>query len=247
MTDFSPNEIAPIIGRAKGLLLTEQTAQQAVSALAAAAKDAIPHALGAGVSLIEGHRPTSVGATDNLVLRADNLQYELGNGPCLSAWSDGEATYVHDTETDQRWRSWSALAAKTGIRSCYSVPLQAGPHVEPQGMGAMKIYAGTPGAFTVQDQKVLDHLAQSAAVLLAHIQASDTPQRISDTFKETLRVRDLIATARGVIMERNGIEEQEAFNYLLSEAGNKGISLHQFAQSVLPLRTRQDTPGNTPT
>jgi GAF domain-containing protein len=238
VTDSSPNEIAPIIGRAKGLLLTEQTAQQAVSALAAAAKDAIPHALGAGVSLIEGHRPTSVGATDNLVLRADNLQYELGSGPCLSAWSDGEATYVHDTETDQRWRSWSALAAKTGIRSCYSVPLQIGP----QGMGAMKIYAGTPGAFTVQDQKVLDHLARSAAVLLGHIQASDTPQRISDTFKETLRVRDLIATARGIIMERDGIEEQEAFNYLLHEAGNRGMSLHQFAQSVLAPKTREDTP-----
>ncbi|RJT74409.1 ANTAR domain-containing protein [Arthrobacter cheniae] len=238
MTDSSPNEIAPIIGRAQGLFLSEQTAQQAVSALAAAAKDAIPHALGAGVSLIEGHQPTSVGATDALVLEADNLQYELRNGPCLSAWSEGIATYVEDTETDQHWPLWSASAAKTGIRSCFSVPLQAGP----QGIGAMKIYAAAPDAFTVQDQKVLAHLARSAAVLLGHIQGSDTPQRISDTFKETLRIRDLIATARGVIMERHGIEEDEAFNYLLSEAGNKGVSLHGFAKSVLRADTRKDTP-----
>ncbi|MCU1631641.1 MAG: histidine kinase [Micrococcaceae bacterium] len=237
VSDSSPNEIALIIGRAKGLFLSEQTAQQAVSALAAAAKDAIPHALGAGVSLIEGHRPTSVGATDDFVLRADDLQYELGKGPCLSAWSEGRATYVEDTEADQRWPLWSASAAKTGIRSCFSVPLQAGP----QGIGAMKIYAGTPDAFTVQDQKVLANLARSAAVLLGHIQGSDTPQRISATFRETLWVRDLIATARGVIMERHGVEEDEAFNYILNGAGNNGVSLHEFAQSVLRADTRKNT------
>jgi GAF domain-containing protein len=235
---FSPPEIGPIIGRAKKILLTEQTAQQAVSSLAIAAKEAIPHALGAGVSLIRDNQPTSVGATDQSVLHADNLQYDLSSGPCLSAWSEGEPMSVEDTETNQRWRSWSAAAARTGVRSCISVPLNNGPH----GLGAMKIYAATPDAFTVQDHNVLAHLAQSAAVLLGHIQASDTPQRISETFKETLRVRDLVATARGIIMERYDLPEHEALIYLLNEAGNQGLSLHELAQSILQRDTRPGTP-----
>ncbi|MCU1633896.1 MAG: histidine kinase [Micrococcaceae bacterium] len=238
MDDSSPlNELAPLIGRAKGLFLTEQTAQQAVSALAAAAKEAIPHALGAGVSLIKGNQPTSVGATDNFVLRADDLQYELGNGPCLSAWSEGRATYVEDTESDQHWPRWSSEAARTGVRSCFSVPLENGAH----GIGAMKIYAAAPHAFTAQDQKVLAHLALSAAVLLGHIQASDTPQRISETAKETLRIRDVVAAARGIIMERHDLPEEEALSHLLNEAGNKGVTLHEHAQSVLRRDTRPDT------
>lgn len=235
------NELGPIIGRAKKMLLTEQTAQQAVSSLATAAKEAIPHALGAGVSLIRDSQPTSVGATDQLVLQADTLQYDLGSGPCLSAWSEGEATYVEDTETNQRWQRWSAAAARTGVRSCISVPLNNGPH----GLGAMKIYAAAPDAFTVQDQKVLAHLAQSAAVLLGHIQASDTPQRISDTFKETLRERDTIAAARGIIMERYDLPEHEALSHLLNEAGSQGLSLHELAQSVLRRDARPGTSTET--
>ncbi len=233
----SPSEIGPIIGRAQGLLLTEQTAQQAVSALATAAKEAIPHAIGAGVSLIKDNQRTSVGATDRFVLHADDLQYDLGSGPCLSAWSEGRATYIEDTETDQRWHRWSAAAARTGVRSCFSVPLGRGPH----GIGAMKIYSAAPGAFTVQDQKVLTHLATSAAVLLGHIQASDTPQRISETFKETLRVRDLIATARGIVMEQYDLPEDEALSYLLTRAGSEGLALHELAQSVFRRDTRPGT------
>ncbi len=238
MDDYSsPPEIAPIIGRAKGLLLTEQTAQQAVSALATAAKEAIPHAIGAGVSLIENNQRTSVGATDSFVLRADDLQYDLGSGPCLSAWSEGRATYIEDTETDRRWQRWSSAAAQTGIRSCISVPLEQGS----RGIGAMKIYAATPGAFTDQDKRILAHLATSAGVLLGHIQASDTPQRISATFKDSLRARDLVATARGVIMERLGLPEEEALSYLLARAGSEGLVLHELAELVL----RPDTPSGT--
>ncbi|MDQ0734094.1 GAF domain-containing protein [Arthrobacter agilis] len=237
MDDSSLPEIGPLVGRAQGLLLTEQTAQQAVSALAIAAKEAIPRALGAGVSLIRDNRPTSVGATDAFVLQADNLQYEIGSGPCLSAWSEGRAMLIEDTGTEQRWQTWSDAAASTGIRSCFSVPLGQEPH----GIGAMKIYAAAPGAFTVQDQKVLANLALSAAVLLGHIQASDTPQRISATFKETLRVRDLVATACGIIMERHDLPEDEALAHLLGEAGTEGLTLRELARSVVRRDSRPGT------
>lgn len=231
MNDPLPaNEIASIIGRADGLLLTEQTAQQAVSALAAVAKEAIPHAVGAGVSLITDNHPTSVGATDRLVRRADELQYDLGDGPCLSAWSEGKPMYIPDTESDQRWHSWSQAASDaTGIRSCFSVPLQEGP----RRLGAMKIYAAAPGAFTAQDQHILAHLALSAAVLLGHIQDNNTPQRLSERFKQTLRTRDTIATARGIVMEQYDISEDEALAHLLTRAANEGVSLHDVASTVL--------------
>jgi GAF domain-containing protein len=235
----APEELGSIIGRAKNILLTEQTAQQAVSALATAAKEAIPHAIGAGVSLITDDQPTSVGATDRFVLQADDLQYELGSGPCLSAWSGGEPTYIADTETDHRWQRWSAEAAQTGVRSCFSVPLEGKPH----GLGAMKVYAVAPNAFTAHDQRILVHLATSAAVLLGHIQASDTPQRISETLKETLQARDLIATARGIIMERHDLPEDEAFGYLLNKAGSEGLTLHELARSVTQRGARIGTPA----
>ena len=237
MDEPAEHEISPVFGRANGLLLTEQTAQQAVSALAQAAKEAVAHAVGAGVSLIMDSQPTSVGATDSLVLQADGLQYELGDGPCLSAWSEGRTMYVEDTTTDRRWPDWSAAAARTGVRSCFSVPLQEGS----RRLGAMKIYAAAPGAFKDTDQRILSHLALSSAVLLGHIQTSDMPQRISEELKVTLHRRDVIATARGIIMERHDLPEDEAVTYLLTMAGNENVPLHELARNVVRRDTRPGT------
>lgn len=78
-------ELGVIIGRTRGYLLSEETAQDAVDALAAVSRDVIGAAHGAGVSLIEDGQRRSVGATDGYVMTADTLQYSLGEGPCLSA------------------------------------------------------------------------------------------------------------------------------------------------------------------
>jgi hypothetical protein len=72
----------------------------------------------------------------------------------------------------------------------------------PAGLGAMKLYSDQADAFSEAGQKLLTDLARSAAVLLGHIQASDIPQRISSDVKASLSNRDVIDTARGMLMER---------------------------------------------
>ncbi|MHA7219218.1 GAF domain-containing protein [Arthrobacter sp. MDT1-48-3] len=138
-----PPEFKAIFGRANGQLLTEQTAQDAVDGLADIARDIISAAGGAGVSIIDtlGTR-LSVGATDPHVLAADDLQYGLGEGPCMSAWSTGISVYIKDTHPDDRFPAWKGAAAGIGIRSCLSVPLLA----KPVSLSAMKVYADTVNA-----------------------------------------------------------------------------------------------------
>ena len=59
----------------KGLLLTEEKVDRAVQLLAAAAKQAIPGTLGAGISLLDTQgRRTSSAATDKVVEQADTAQ-----------------------------------------------------------------------------------------------------------------------------------------------------------------------------
>ncbi|RJT75095.1 ANTAR domain-containing protein [Arthrobacter cheniae] len=216
------DELGVIIGRTKGFLLTEQTVQDAVDALAEVARDVIIHADGAGVSLIRDGDRTSVGATDAKVLEADNLQYTLGEGPCLSSWATNQSHIIADTETDTRWKRWAATAATAGVRSCLSVPLIRGMDT----IGAMKVYAGTPDAFTTDDQRLLVNLAKSAAALLGHVQASDTPQRISDEVSDSLRTRDTVGIARGILMERHDLGRDEALARItaLSSETNTPVS-----------------------
>ncbi|MET3175056.1 UNVERIFIED_ORG: GAF domain-containing protein [Arthrobacter sp. UYCu721] len=78
-----------------------------------------------------------------MVERADALQYELVQGPCLAAWATQQSILIHDVATEARWPNWSAAVVGMPIRSVISTPLIA----DGQAIGAMKIYAASPGAF----------------------------------------------------------------------------------------------------
>ena len=229
-TTSAADDLGYIFGRTKGYLLTEQTAHEAVNALAEVARDVIGNAQGAGVSLIstDGRR-TSVGATNDAVREADNLQYALQEGPCLRAWATRELVLVTDSRSDDRWRRWAEEAASTGVISCVSVPLLKGN----AAIGAMKIYADTAGAFTLADQHMLTHLAKSAAALLGHIQASDTPRRINEDVKESLRNRDAVGIARGILMERYNLDKHAALNQLVTLATEFDTTIRSMAHTII--------------
>jgi GAF domain-containing protein len=240
LSSLLPPELLAVFGRTNGYLLTEQTAHEAVDGLAQIARDIIGAAEGAGVSLIDtqGTR-MSVGATDPRVLEADDLQYGAGEGPCLSAWSLGEPVYIADTHNDDRFPQWTSAVTKLGVRSCLSVPLQA----QPAGIGAMKVYSSTVDAFTDEDRRLLINLARSAAALLGHIQASDTPQRISADVKASLAERDTIGVARGILMERFDLDRQAAMNHLIDLATDANTTIGFMAAVI---SERQDGTGSTP-
>jgi hypothetical protein len=80
-------ELSAVFARMSGLLLSEETVGTAVGLITALATDAIPGTAGAGVTLVDerGAKTTS-GASDPVVEKADSAQYELDEGPCLTAW-----------------------------------------------------------------------------------------------------------------------------------------------------------------
>src|SRR3954447_20400346 len=83
------DELAAVFARMSGLLMSEETTSTAVNLVTALAREAIPGAVGAGVTLI-GDRgvKTKSGASDPVMEKADSIQYELKEGPCLTAWAE---------------------------------------------------------------------------------------------------------------------------------------------------------------
>lgn len=207
------DELSSVIARVKGLLLTEEKVDRAVQLLAAAAKQAIPGTLGAGISLLDTQgRRTSSGATDKIVQQADAAQYELGQGPCLTAWASEETILVDDVRTESRWPEWCAAMKDLPIRSVLSTPLTAGK----ESLGALKIYAALPGIYDEETSRLLELFAGPAATLLANVQSSETPRRISESLEGALYSRDTIARATGILMERHGLSSEDAMQELLS-------------------------------
>lgn len=130
VTELPLDELSILFARVKGLLLSQETADHAVELLAQAAKETIIGSIGAGVTLIDpAGRKISTGATDMVVRQADDLQYQTGQGPCLSAWASAKTVRIDEVATDQRWPVWAAAVSGLPVQSTLSTPLMTGANL----------------------------------------------------------------------------------------------------------------------
>jgi GAF domain-containing protein len=230
------DELSAVFARMSGLLLSQETVTTALGLVTALATDAIPGAAGAGVTLVDeqGVKTTS-SASDPVVEKADGLQYALDEGPCLIAWAQRALVRIDDIGSDGRWPRWSRAVEPLGLRAALSVPLVAGD----RSLGAVKVYAQRPGAFDRYAEHLLVMFAAQAAILLANVQSVESARRLSDGLKDALRSRDLIATAKGILMAREGIAEEPAFATLMANAQREHKSLRDVAHAVVKSTVRR--------
>ncbi len=101
---------------------------------------------GASITVVRGNRGRSLATSDPIAARADALQYETEEGPCLRS-AEQDANYLlFDVEAESRWPSFcAALRESTPIRSVLSFRLVAGHSA------ALNLFAEQPGAFTDDD------------------------------------------------------------------------------------------------
>jgi GAF domain-containing protein len=230
------DELAAVFARMSGLLMSEETTSTAVKLVTALATEAIPGAVGAGVTLVDdrGGKTTS-GASDPVVEKADSMQYELDEGPCLAAWAQRALVRVDEIGSDGRWPRWSRAVEPLGLRAALSAPLVAGD----RSLGAIKVYAQQPRAFDRHAEHLLVMFAAQAAILLANVQSMESARRLSDGLKDALRSRDVIATAKGIVMAREGIAEELALAVLVASAQREHKTLRDTAHALAKSTVRR--------
>jgi GAF domain-containing protein len=226
----SADELAGIFARMSGLLLTEGTVETALRLITSLATDTIAGSDGAGVTLLDssGRRTTSA-ATDPLVERLDSLQYELDEGPCLTAWSEYTVVSSGDLSTEKRWQTWSRRASELGARSVLSAALVLGD----DSIGAMKVYSRAPDAFDDLARGIMERFAAQSAILVANMLASDAGETLSAQMKDTLAGRETIAMACGIVMARQDLNRDEAYRWLIGAAERSRVPLRQLAERIV--------------
>ena len=230
-------ELPEIFARVAGLLLTETMVDRAVESLAQVAHESLAGSVGAGCTLIDAQgRPTSRASTNSLVEEVDRLQYDLGEGPCLSAWAGARPVRVDDLREEQRWPEWTAASAPLGLLSCISIPLLV-PDItgagEPEPIGALKVYADGPHVFDDRSEQILSLLAGPAALFLSNLQARERAAYLSAALKDALHSRSVIDMAKGVLIERLKVTERGALQVMIARARSQEILLSRVAQEVL--------------
>ena len=125
---------------------------------------------GAGVTLISpGSSPHYVAASGPDALRYEQLQTDLGQGPCLTAFATGALVALPDLATDTRYPQFSAAALKDGLAAVFTFPLCSSDGQ----LGALDLYRDTAGALSPEDLVTAQTLADVAAAYLLNAQARE--------------------------------------------------------------------------
>jgi diguanylate cyclase (GGDEF)-like protein len=136
----------------------------------------------AGVTLISpGADPRYVAASDDSALRFEELQTELGEGPCLEAYLTGIAVAVPDLRRDTRFPTFTPRALEAGLVAVFTFPLWSGS----DRLGALDLYRNTPGSLDASTMDAAQTLADVAAAYLLNAQARADLRDSSNRSRET--------------------------------------------------------------
>jgi GAF domain-containing protein len=232
-------DLASALSQMAGLVLSRETVDTALELVTSLAATTTPGTLGAAVTVVDEHGKRSKAASNAAAERADALQYEFDEGPCLTAWRTQEVVRIDDTTTDGRWPRWNEAASQLGVRSVLSTPLL----MREESIGAMKVYCERPHNYGPHDEHVMRLLAAQAAILLANSQSLQEARRLSRQLTEALASRDAVAQATGVLMARGAASAQDAFATLAAAARRTGAPVLEVARAlVAAVAVRNTTP-----
>ncbi|MHB1988988.1 MAG: GAF and ANTAR domain-containing protein [Acidimicrobiales bacterium] len=200
----------------------------------------------AGIFLVLSDVVKTPALTDPIVGEVDALQQRHRQGPCLGVISDGGTIYAEDLESDPRWPLFGAEATAAGIRSALAIRLSANG-----SRGALNLYARYPHAFGVIDRGKASILAGLAGLALSVAESHDAELHQVDNLQAALFSREVIGQAEGILMERERISGDQAFDVLRRASQHLNVKLRDVAQALVdtgerPATGGPGTPGTSP-
>jgi anti-anti-sigma factor len=224
-----PSELFGYLKSFTALPANNEVVNGALRLVVALTRTTVEGADGVSVSLRRHGRLSTVAASDQTILDMDAGQYETGEGPCVDASVIGRRFHAEFLDTETRWPAFTPRARALGIHAILSSPLVAGK----VPVGALNIYSRRPAAFPVKDQDLAMVFANEASIILSEVQTDVTDNQLEGRLGEALRTRELISQAQGVIMERDGIGEDDAYTTLRRFSLSSGKPLRERAQDIV--------------
>jgi hypothetical protein len=195
-----------------------------------AALDSIHGAEAAGVAYLGQRREITVRAqTADLISVIDDLQPSLQEGPCMATMTGTDRVRVDDFATEIRWPELSRSEVDLGSRSALSFRL----YLSRDTHGALSLFSSAPDAFDESSGAGRELFATHAAVAIGGA-------RRDQQFNVAVRQRDVIGQAKGFLMARYGIDEDQAFATLAQFSQQEHIKLYDVAVRLMRFATVTD-------
>jgi GAF domain-containing protein len=236
---IGPTDLAKSIG-ALGSLDPERGLAPTLQQIADAAKQLFS-ADGAGLMLVDADGQLRwASASDQTAQSIEDGQERLAQGPCAVAFSQRLPATIRNIHTEPDWQEFTQVLLAEGICAALSVPVELDGGV----IGTLDIYAGDPRDWDPSEVAALQAYAGLVASLLSAATTAQVKGRLADQLQAALEHRWLIEQAKGVLMGREQVDAQTAFERLRGAARSSTRRLADVAKDVtdgqrLPTNRRQ--------
>ena len=211
--------------------------------LCSALSRALP-ATGIGLSLLtdDSYGGGTVAASDTASRALEELQFTLGEGPCIDAYASRRPVLEPDLATHgaRRWPGYGPAAQEHGVGAVFAFPLQVGA----ARAGALDIYREAPGSLTAEALTQAFTFADVAMGLLVDGQDGAAHDETTPGLDDALAYRLEVYQAQGMVMVDLGVSIDVAMARIRGHAYAQGRPLSDVAKDIVAGKLRLDRDAN---
>ena len=192
---------------------------------------------GAGVMLMSGEIPRGSLCVSGEVSRLiEELQYTLGEGPCVDAYQQNRVVAEPDLADPvaDRWPAFTPAALDAGVRAVFGFPLRAGA----VRLGALNLYRGRSGALSGDQQGDALVVAEVAARWVLEAQAGASAGTVAVEVAAGADFHLVVHNAAGMVSVQEGISVTEALIRLRAFAFSHDRLVGDVAGDIVARRFR---------
>jgi hypothetical protein len=192
---------------------------------------------GAGVSLmVDGQLRGSTGVSEPGIAAVQELQLELGEGPCVESWRRREPVLEPDLADPDtvRWPSFAQAAVEAGVRAVFAYPLNIGAI----RIGVLVLYRDRPGPLEAEETARALVLADVASQIVLAVQAGAPADSVHELLAGEPPHWAEVHQATGMVSAQLEVTMDEAFVRLRAYAFADRRSLREVARDVVARRLR---------
>jgi GAF domain-containing protein len=185
---------------------------------------------GAGLMLLAGDEFLRyAAASDEPGRQLELIQEQTGEGPCIDAFERNAVVACPDAGADPRYPAFSRIAPAHGIGAVLGIPieLKGGP------IGTLNVYTIKPREWSDDEIRAITSFTTVIATLLRSAAKAGLADETAGQLQVALDHRILIEQAKGILMEREGIDAATAFEQLRSVARSHRVKLAAVARSLV--------------
>ena len=192
---------------------------------------------GAGVMLMSGDIPRGSLCTTNEVSHLiEELQYTLGQGPCVDAYHQDRVVTEPDLADPVagQWPTFTPRALQAGVRAVFGFPLRVGT----VRLGALNLYRDRPGPLSGDQHADALVVADVAARWVLEAQAGAPLDTVAEELEMGADFHFVVHNAAGMVSVQEGISVTEALIRLRAFAFSSDRLLADVAGDVVARRLR---------